>query len=429
MELDTGAMNAASLRIPMPPALEPSYGAYVKISRAPGDPKKIGAAWASRVCEEPIRSMLTKLIESELVKVQALPKEHAPRPPIELLRAARMGAEEERRFEEATHFVLVHALFPLWQPPLNVFAALAVANALAASFDGVVIDLQVPRLLAVKSQEEAFPADGRIVIANHVLCPMSTSDGGALWMTTSGMRRFGLPNFEMRYIPPNLQEIVVLMNAVAHRVLHEALAQVAKAGDEPLAELALPSELTITQEDMVAALGKGEASAGKTTVRLSFDGKGRGTMEPFVTVGPPAAYTGELGEWYYDAMRELTGKSTERVPVVRPKGDEALERSRVRAVREWPGIKARFSRGLPPQQRLFVKHGFPVPGGGSEFMWVAVVGLQSGQVLGMLANDSAHDADLRAGKRVTFGEDEISDWMLMDGQRREGGYSIEALGG
>jgi hypothetical protein len=344
MELDTDAMNAASLRIPMPPVLEPSYGAYVRVPRAPGDPKKIGAAWASRVCEEPIRSMLTKLIESELVSVQALPKNDEPRPPIGLLRAARMGAEEERRFEEATHFVLVHALFPLWQPPLNVFAALAVANGLAASFDGVVIDLQVPRLLPVRSLEEAFPSDGGIVIANHVVCPMSTSDGGALWMTTSGMRRFGLPNFEMRHIPPNLQETVVLMNAVAHRVLHEALAQVSRAGNETIAEIALPDELTITQEDMVAALGKGDASAGKTTVRLSFDGKGRGTMEPFITVGPPASYAGELGDWYYDAMRELTGKSAERVPIERPKGDEALERSRIRAVREWPALASSSSR-------------------------------------------------------------------------------------
>jgi uncharacterized protein YegJ (DUF2314 family) len=409
----------------MPPVLEPSFGAYVKLLPAADDPKRLAVAWVSRRCGDPLRTMLTKFIESDLVIVRAMPKKDGLVPPVDMLRAMRMGQEEERRFEEATHFVLVEAHFPLRQPPLNVFGALAVANALSEAFDGVVIDLQLPRLLPIQSQRESFPANGRVVIVNHIVCPMSASDGGALWMTTSGMRRFGLPNFEMRHIPPNLQEVLVLMNSVAHRVLQEALART--GGDEPLTALALPAEIVVTQEDMVAAFGKGEPSAGQTAVRLTFDGKGRGTMEPFITIGPPASYQGELGEWYYTALGELMGKKPQRAPVYRPKGDDALERARLRAVREWPGVKERFSRGLSPQQKLFVKHGFPVDGGGSEFMWVAVVGLQNGQVLGMLANDSSHSDELRAGKRVSFAEDDIFDWMLIDGQRREGGYSIEAL--
>jgi uncharacterized protein YegJ (DUF2314 family) len=47
----------------------------------------------------------------------------------------------------------------------------------------------------------------------------------------------------------------------------------------------------------------------------------------------------------------------------------------------------------------------------------------------MLANDSSHEKDLRAGKKVSFAEGDIFDWMLMEGKRREGGYSIEAFGG
>lgn len=341
----------------------------------------------------------------------------------------RMGPEEERRHRDATHVVLVNAQFPFRHPPVNVFGALAMANGLAASLDGVVIDPQVPRLLSVQSLEEPLPSDGRVIIVNHIVCPMSSSEGGAGWMTTSGMRRFGLPNFEMRSIPPNLQEVLPIMNSVAQRVLQEALTQAWQAGEMPLTEVVLPAEIAVTQQDMVAAFGKGNASAGQTTVRLSFDGTGRGTMEPFITVSPPAAYKGEAGEWYYAMLNEFLGNPTHTSPVTRPAEDDALDRARTRAVSEWPGVRDRFVRGLSPKQKLFVKRGFPVQGGGSEFMWVAVVGLQNGEVHGMLANDSSHEKDLRAGKRVSFAEGDIFDWMLMEGKRREGGYSIEALGG
>jgi uncharacterized protein YegJ (DUF2314 family) len=302
------------------------------------------------------------------------------------------------------------------------------ANGLAARLDGVVLDPHGPRLLPVASLEEALPADARVIISKHIFCPMSPGDRGA-WMTTVGMRRFGLPNLEMRNFPPNLDELLSVMNSVAQRVLREALIQAPETRENLVTEVVLPAEMVITQEDMAAALGEGNASGGKTTVGLSYDGEGRDGMEPFITIGPPASYEGELGEWYYAILSEFLAKPPQAAVVTRAPGDAALERAHARAVSAWPGVRDRFSRGLSPRQKLFVKRGFPVADDGQEFMWVAVTDLQNGEVVGMLANDSAYEKDMRAGKRVRFAEADIFDWMLMDGKNREGGYSIDALKG
>jgi hypothetical protein len=258
---------------------------------------------------------------------------------------------------------------------------------------------------------------------------MSTSDDGTIWMTTVGMQKFGLPNFELRGIPPNLSEVVVLMNAVAQHVLDRVFAQAEATGDEPLEHATLPAEIRVTADDAARAHGRAEAGldAG-TTVRLAYDGAARNDMEPFIAIGPPADFRGEHGEWLYRALGELASKAEGRAPVIRPSGDEALQRAHERAVREWPDVRSRFSRGLPPGHTLLVKHGFPVPGSGREFMWVAVVGLKDGDVQGALANDSSYVPEMRAGKRVSFPDAEVFDWMISDGRGgREGGYSIEAL--
>ncbi|WP_394831574.1 DUF2314 domain-containing protein [Pendulispora rubella] len=315
---------------------------------------------------------------------------------------------------------------PFWYPPLGVFGSLAMAKGLAAALDGVILDPQGPRLLPIRDIEEPLPAGGRAAIAKHIVCPMSDSDDGAMWVTTCGMKRFGLPNLEMRSVPPNLDSIDVVMNAVAHRVLFGAFKQQHESG-HTLAEIVIPSEISITQHDMVDAFGGGRAAGGKTRVGLSFDGKGRGAMEPLITIRPPASFTGELGEWYYQMLDEFLEIPPAPAPVVPSSGDDALKRAHERAVREWPDVRERFLRELPPTRKLLVKRGFPKQGGGSEFMWVAVVAVQNGQITGMLANDSAYQNDLRAGKRVTFDEGELFDWMLVDGDRREGGYSNEAL--
>jgi uncharacterized protein YegJ (DUF2314 family) len=376
-----------------------------------------------------MRGALARFVESEYVRVDVLARGELPEPPIEMLRAFGMGKEEEARLSAAKHVTHVATRFVLRHPLLHLWAAEVVARAVAVKVEGLVLDPIMPRVIPIARPPAPPPGDGRVAIAKQIIVPMSTSDDGALWMTTTGMQRFGLPNLEMRAVPPGLgKEVLPLMNGVAQRLLHEVLAQ-ASAKDDPAEELVLPRVLEVTRNDLAAAYGQAKVDAPPaTTVGVAFDGEGRAGMEPFVAIGPPPSFEGERGEWYYAAIAELVGGGDSPAPVVRPKGDEALAEAHARAVRELPEVKARFERGLPPGATLYVKHGFEVARGGKEFMWIAVIAWADDRIDGALANDSAYDPELRAGKRVKVAERDVFDWMISDGKGgREGGYSIAAL--
>jgi hypothetical protein len=89
-------------------------------------------------------------------------------------------------------------------------------------------------------------------------------------------------------------------------VLREGLAQARRRpGDDALREVTLPAELRITHADLVGAFGKGTDRGGSTTVRMSWTGRARPELEPFVEIGPPRGFDGAHGEWYTAMLREF----------------------------------------------------------------------------------------------------------------------------
>jgi hypothetical protein len=300
------------VRIPVAPALTAfAYAAYVKLPSTDVDLPLLGAAWALRFTDEPLRSALERYFDRGAVQTRIAARDDVRAPPIELLRAMRLGREEERRFEDATHVVLVRAPFVFHDPPLHVLGSLAVANGIAATFDGVVFDPEMPRVLPLGVQTRPFASDGRVTIVDHVMCSMSASPSGdgTIWMTTSGLRRFGLPNLEMRFVPSNLVEVLPIVNAVAHRLLGEGFAQAAASGSG-LPEIFVPADLAITHDDLVGAYGRGHGSSGGTTVRISYSHRRREGMEPFVEIGPPTSFMGERSDWYHAMLGEFLARSS-----------------------------------------------------------------------------------------------------------------------
>jgi hypothetical protein len=394
------------------------YLAYVNFKKRDADLKRLGVEWVHSMTDEPLRSMLATFIESEQLTVERKRRWWFRDPPKHVIRSFGMGQEEERRYKDATHVITVVAEghYP------HTLGAFAVASGVANAFDGVVVDPHgLPRVLAGTLLKERLSPDGSAAVSKWIVCPFSASDDGLGWMTTTGMGRFGVPNLEMRHIPTGLDDALLsVMNAVAQHVLDAVLA-------EAPAEIALDEEFTITQSDLARAMGRDTIAAKQTTVRLSFDGVGRNHMEPFIAIGPPMSFKGTLGEWYYAMLDEFLGKPRHPAPLTLAAGDNALERARLRAIAEWPGIRSRFARGLSPSQSLFVKYGFPVSSG-KAFLWVGVSKLDAGRITGTLANDGPPDADLKAGTQIVIDEQELSDWVITEGeQRREGGYSIEVL--
>jgi uncharacterized protein YegJ (DUF2314 family) len=418
-------MNDASVRIPLG-RVDATYCAYVKFSRAPEDVKQAALEWAS-VQAEPVRATVTGAIESPGTQLRVVPKEEAPTPPRALLAATGMGPDEERRFRQATHLVLVTAEATRANLPEATLGTLAIAQALAAKFDGVCFDPIEPRLIPVRRQYVVPPSNGALVIANHIVCPASDGPSGA-WHTTTGLKRFGFCNLEMRHVPQGLsQGITAVLMTVAQRLVTEAASQARAGSDGEADAVVLPAEIEITAEDLVAAFGKGTPPAGRTTVRVTFDGSGRDGMDPLIEIGPPMSFSGDVGRWYHEMLGDLL--KLDASEVVSPAADRkaALEEATARAQREWPDLRARFEAGLPPGQMLAVKRRFS-HARGAEFMWVALVGLQGGDVLGTLMNESTDDANLKRGANVRFPETDIFDWGLVgDGGFVEGGYTDAVL--
>jgi len=416
------------LRLSIEPVLQTQLGVYFTLRGAPPDPKSLALEGLATRARGPMAGALGELFARDLARALLVPRGKLPEPPGRLLRAMGAGEEEWRRFEAATHVAFIGASYGATPPPLHHWATFAAGGAVAEATGGVVLDPLMPRLLPLAQNVRPVPDDGRVVIVRDVIAPMSRQDDGTVLITTKGLSRFGLPaEMCLAGIPPSIAgDALPLVNAVAQRFVHELYR---RTRAEPRADaLVLPDEIRIDRHDLAASSGKrleGEV-AGGTDVRLSLDvAAGR---DAFLLIEPPRAFRGERGEWLHEAMAALVGLAPEPPLAHRAAGDEALRLATERARRELPDVRARFAAGLPLGARLFVKRGFQVRGGISEFMWVAVLRWGDERVQGALANDSSYDSSLRAGHAVTFGDDEVTDWMVRHGDGKlEGGYSIAAL--
>jgi uncharacterized protein YegJ (DUF2314 family) len=105
-----------------------------------------------------------------------------------------------------------------------------------------------------------------------------------------------------------------------------------------------------------------------------------------------------------------------------------MQRAHERAMAELPDVKQRFADGLAPGEVLFVKHGFEMPSGQIEWMWMVVSEWASGRVVGQLVNTPQDMPSLKAGTTVTVEEDALYDWMIgQSGGRIEGAYTDQVL--
>lgn len=66
-------------------------------------------------------------------------------------------------------------------------------------------------------------------------------------------------------------------------------------------------------------------------------------------------------------------------------------------------------------------------GSGIEHMWLTSVRHQHGKFTGLINNEPVEGGKVKLGDEVTFGEQEISDWMYVENDKLVGGYTIRAL--
>jgi len=430
------------LPLDLPESLHFDFGIYVELEDAPPPSPEALLRQARERAGEYADPQLARLIASylrqEFMNLEVRPREALPEPPESHRAALGSGEEEERRFERATHVIALTAWDLFMYPLAGWWAGLMTARALARDFGGVILEARYGRLLRVDSLEDRFPKTPLPTARQFLFCPCSVGPDGLGWITTVGMRVFGLPELEICEAPPSiLREATPFLGAVAYRLLREALAHAGQGPDRPR-RIHLDPILELTAEDFAAAWETPriadkspvaeEENGGAPAWALDCALAPRQSKEEagMIRVLPPPYHGGEMGEWLYEILAMMEDSSD---PVIAVEKEDAQLAAAVAHAREtWPAARQRFAEGLPAGRILYVKHGFPTPDGGSEHMWIVVNRIEQGRVTGQLANDPQWIETLQAGQTVDFGAEDISDWMVTDDEGiAEGGFTVRPL--
>lgn len=421
------------VRLPLPDMLQIGFGVYFHVGAGalPGVEQVTAHldAWLEQHAEEPLRAAIRACVDRGLLSVDVQPRDRLPTPPVELLRYLSAGEDEIRRFQDSTHVVLVGMPAAVLPPHFGLWGAIAAARATAAALDGVVFDPALPKLMPLTWPMEPVPAHGRVEVTEQIIIPFSVERHGLGWMTTKGMVKFGLPELEIRDVPPSVAEMLMtVVNGMARHLLAR-VARLEGAGAPPR-ELVLEPEIRLSLQDMAGDAAEGpveppEGVRGWSLIRLQYK-PGRRGSSAFLTLLPPRGFGGDQGVWLYSLLEDLFGgEDTLRTVEA---DSEAMEAAHMRAVQELPEAKRRFQAGLQPGETLYVKHGFPTGENGHEYMWLVVNTWHGDQLRAQIANDPQIRLDLRAGQEVTLRDADIFDWMLTGRNgSREGGYTVAVV--
>jgi hypothetical protein len=234
-------------------------------------------------------------------------------------------------------------------------------------------------------------------------------------MTTKGLGRFGLPELQVRNVPPQLGGAWThVLNGVASRLLGTWLHALRDQAGSAFAQL--PVLLEVREGDIARAYDAPVTAGPAVALRLTFDPSPEDNADSFVSIQPPDDYPASAGEFMAGVHAALFGQSGQEIRYLAP--SEEMDRA-MRAAREaLPAVRARFLAGdLPPRAQLMIKHEISA-GGRAEYPWAYVTSwADPGRVLGNSAGDAALDPAIRAGRPIVVDAGTIIDWAIwIDGK-------------
>ena len=80
-----------------------------------------------------------------------------------------------------------------------------------------------------------------------------------------------------------------------------------------------------------------------------------------------------------------------------------------------------------PNDGVSVKFGLPTRDGGVEHIWFQPSQITDTEITGICGNDPADVAGLKLGDVRTFDRSELTDWMILKGDKCYGGYTLQVL--
>ena len=387
------------------------------------------ASWSDAHLEPPLRGAVAVFRRQGLVSIELRPAADLPPLPIDLLRHMGLEELEERIVRAATEVVLVTGQDLNLRPRIGLWAVLASALGVRELLQGVVFDPDALRIIDPDEAARWFSATGEIGVTHHIIVPFSIGDRGLGWMTTRGLQKFGLPDLELRDVPPNLNQLSVLMNAVAQFLVEETFLKVAESKGK-LDQVSIAAEIGVDRALVARASARkpdgDPAAGGAATVALRYDSMERVPGPPMIRLERPPGFSGDTGIWLNHVAGQLL--STEDKVLMTDTSAQAMTRAHERAVAELHQIKERFMAGLKPGEVLFIKHGFPSSTGSKEYIWATVNRWEGSALTVQVANDPTDVPGLQMGMTVMLGETDIFDWMLrLPGDRSEGGYTTKVV--
>lgn len=234
------------VRIPVVAAPAIPFGVYYTPLYPPLGPDELRArlaGWLDQHVDEPLRSALKPAVAStELLTYLDMHKTALP-PPTD---PAQAGAtpEEGAKLEQAWQVMAITGHPAVQVPVFGLWGALAGARSAAQDLDGVAIDTTTHRVLRAEP-ESVIAGSGKVVLAEHVtIAPLGNPSGAATWRT-AGLQKFGLPNLQLRGVLPGSGDPGLLLVETGQQLL-DALLRANHGREQPLAELEIGSELTVS---------------------------------------------------------------------------------------------------------------------------------------------------------------------------------------
>jgi len=231
---------------------------------------------------------------------------------------------------------------------------------------------------------------------------------------TLGMAKFGLPDIVVNdFSWSNDKPVGNLINIFAQASIEGASLTESGAMDldlrsvrhqafkKAVVDSSLPNATALAR----LALFKGRWEEGDPHNRLIEIGFGR--------------YAGVDNSARQSAMLDTLFGSSDGV--VRVKHTDPILAASQAAKAKLPALREEFNRGLQPGQYFMLKAPFSTPTGGREWMWVEVLAWKGTAVQGLLRNEPSYVPTLHAGQTVNISQDEVFDYIRVDGKGiREG---------
>ena len=264
--------------------------------------------------------------------------------------------------------------------------------------------------------------DGAPELARHTTIHLYRH-GDYLRAITLGLGKFGLPDLVVQELTQSDNRAAgLLLNLLAQRLAEGSVRPRAGQFDLKVADLRDPRlKAQAARESLPGA--SGVAPLCLSTARAE-EGDPDNTI---LAIGFERAPGNDSHAQRFALLARAFGVDAEQIRMASSSDGVLAEASR-RARARLPQLKAEFTRGLAPGDKLLLKARFEVSAGGAgagpsaEYMWVEVIRWDGGgNIAGLLMNEPQVLKDLHAGQEVRVAEADVFDYIRAwpDG-RREG---------